>query len=94
MQGLTLPAVIRLLELEDDGEDDAREEAQARIRAAGAAAAPRRARRGGLVRVDTAERIRGSYGFRRDRFSAWLDGGDDGSIESRSRDFSGCAASS
>ena len=32
-------------------------------------------------------RIRGGYGFRRDRFSAWLDGGDDGSIESRSRDF-------
>ena len=34
VQGLTLPAVIRLLDLEDDGEDDAREEAQARIRAA------------------------------------------------------------
>jgi len=29
IQGLTLPAVIRLLHLEDDGEDDAREEAQA-----------------------------------------------------------------
>ena len=38
------------------------------------------------VRPDTAERIRGGYGFRRDRFSAWLDGGDDGSIEARSRD--------
>ncbi len=88
IQGLTLPAVIRLLELEDDGEDDAREEAQARIQAAGAALL----RLDALieeewVREDTAERIRGSYGFRRDRFSAWLDGGDDGSIEARSRDF-------
>ena len=34
IQGLTLPAVIRLLRLEDDGEDDARELAQARIQAA------------------------------------------------------------
>ena len=88
IQGLTLPAVIRLLDLEDDGEDDAREEAQARIRAASAALQ----RLDELVeedwvRDDTAERIRGSYGFRRDRFSAWLDGGDDGSIEARSRDF-------
>ena len=36
---------------------------------------------------DTAERVRGGYDFRRNRFSAWLDGGDDGSIEARSRDF-------
>ncbi|MGZ8782607.1 MAG: Na+/H+ antiporter [Gaiellaceae bacterium] len=88
IQGLSLPAVIRLLRLEDDGEDEAREEAQARIHAASA----------GLMRLDelaeedwvrpdTAERIRGSYGFRRDRFAAWLDGGDDGSIEARSQDF-------
>jgi CPA1 family monovalent cation:H+ antiporter len=88
IQGLTLPAVIRLLDLEDDGEDDAREEAQARIRAASAALV----RLDELVeedwvREDTAQRIRGSYGFRRDRFSAWLDGGDDDSIEERSRDF-------
>ena len=88
IQGLTLPAVIRLLDLEDDGEDDAREEAQARIRAASAALE----RLDELVeedwvREDTAQRIRGSYGFRRDRFSAWLDGGDDDSIEERSRDF-------
>ena len=88
VQGLTLPAVIRLLHLEDDGEEDAREEARARIHAAGAALL----RLDELVeedwvREDTAERVRGGYGFRRDRFSAWLDGGDDGSIEARSRDF-------
>ena len=39
------------------------------------------------MREDTAERVRGGYGFRRNRFSAWLDGGDDGAIEARSRDF-------
>jgi CPA1 family monovalent cation:H+ antiporter len=88
IQGLTLPAVIRFLDLEDDGEDVLREEAQARIDAAGAALV----RLDELVdedwvREDTAERIRGSYGFRRDRFSARLGGGDDGSIEARSQDF-------
>ncbi|MBA2298647.1 MAG: hypothetical protein H0W14_11495 [Actinobacteria bacterium] len=80
--------MIRLLRLQDDGEDDAREEAQARIHAARAALL----RLDELaeeewVRADTAERVRNGYGFRRDRFSAWLDGGDDGSIEARSRDF-------
>ena len=88
VQGLTLPAVIRLLRLEDDGADDAREEAHARIHAAGAALL----RLEELVdedwvRPDTAERVRGGYTFRRDRFSARLDGGDDGSIEARSQDF-------
>jgi CPA1 family monovalent cation:H+ antiporter len=39
------------------------------------------------VREDTAERVRGGYTFRQNRFAAWLDGGDDGSIEARSRDF-------
>ena len=88
VQGLTLPAVIRFLGLEDDGEDDAREEAQARIHAAAAAVARLEELAGeDWVRDDTAERIRGSYRFRRDRFAARLDGGDDGSIEARSLDF-------
>ena len=39
------------------------------------------------MREDTAERMRGSYGFRQNRFSAWLDGDDDGAIEERSLDF-------
>ena len=63
--------MIRLFEPEDDVADDAREEAQARIHAAGAALQ----RLDELVEEDWsagvdngAERIRGSYGFRRDRF--------------------------
>jgi Na+/H+ antiporter len=88
-QGLTLPAVIRLLRLEDDGEDDAREEAQARIHAATAALLRlEELEDEEWVRPDTAERIRGGYNFRRDRFSVRLDGSeDDGSIEARSQDF-------
>ena len=86
-QGLTLPYVIRLLGIEDDGRDE-REDAKARIHAAEAA----------LVRLeelvdeewvrdDTAERVRGAYRFRTNRFRARLDDGDDGSIESRSQDY-------
>ncbi len=88
IQGLTLPAVIRLLHLEDDGEDDARDLAQARIHAASAALMRLdELAEEDWVRADTAERVRGGYDFRRSRFSAWLDGGDDGTIEARSRDF-------
>lgn len=88
VQGLTLPAVIRLLRLEDDGEEEGREEAHARIHAAAAALARLDELTGEeWVREDTAERIRGGYGFRQSRFGAWLDGGDDGSIEARSLDF-------
>jgi CPA1 family monovalent cation:H+ antiporter len=86
-QGLSLPLVIRVLGLEDDGIDD-REEAKARILAAEAAIA----RLDELVqeewvREDTAERMRGLYGFRTDRFRARLDEGDDGVVETRSQDY-------
>ena len=88
-QGLTLPFVIRLLGLEDDGIED-REDAKARIKAAEAALA----RLEELVdqdwvRDDTAERVRGLYRFRSDRFRARLDDGDDGAIETR---FAGLSA--
>jgi monovalent cation/hydrogen antiporter len=86
-QGLTLPYLIRLLGVEDDGIED-REDAKARIHAAEAALA----RLEELVdeewvREDTAERVRGAYTFRTNRFRARLDDGDDGAIESRSQDY-------
>jgi monovalent cation/hydrogen antiporter len=88
IQGLTLPAVIRVLDLEDDSALEVREEARARINAAAAAVV----RLDELadedwVRDDTAERMRGLYSFRRDRFSARLDDADDGEIEARSLDY-------
>ncbi len=86
-QGLTLPLVIRALRLEDDGLQD-REDAKARIHAAQAALARlEELLEENWVREDTAERVRGLYRFRTNRFTARLDDGDDGSIESRSQDY-------
>jgi CPA1 family monovalent cation:H+ antiporter len=39
------------------------------------------------VREGTAERMRGLYGFRRDRFLSRLDPDGDGSVESQSQDY-------
>jgi Na+/H+ antiporter len=84
LQGLTLPALIRVLRVTDDG-GAAREDAKARIKAAEAALARlEELVEEGEVRPQTAERLRGAFGFRRDRFRARLDGDDDGAIEERS----------
>jgi monovalent cation/hydrogen antiporter len=86
-QGLTLPFVIRMLGLEEDGIDE-REDAKARIHAAEAALARLEELVGeDWVREDTAERMRGTYRFRTTRFRARLDDGDDGAVESRSQDY-------
>ena len=87
VQGLTLPALIQSLQLEDDGSAE-REENKARIHAADAALA--RLEELAVeewVRDDTAERMRGFYGFRRNRFSSRFDDGADGSIEERSQNY-------
>ena len=86
-QGLTLPALIRVLGMEDDGLAE-RETAKARIKAAEAALV----RLDELVdeewvREDTAERLRGAYRFRRDRFASRFDADSDGAIEARSLDY-------
>ena len=89
LQGLTMPAVIRVLGITDDGSAD-REDAKARIKTADAAL--RRLEElaaDGAVRPDTAERLRGLLGFRRNRFAARLDGDDDGAIEERSVAYQG-----
>ena len=86
-QGLTLPLVIRSLGIEDDGLDE-RQDAKARIHAAEAALTRlEQLLNEDWVREDTAERVRGAYNFRTNRFRARLDDGDDGSIESRSQDY-------
>ncbi len=85
VQGLTLGQVIRLVGLPDDRLDE-REEVLARLRAAEAAVD--RVDELAIedwVRADTAERTRGLYEFRRRRFAARLEGGEeDGSIDERS----------
>jgi CPA1 family monovalent cation:H+ antiporter len=87
LQGLTLPALIRVLNVEDDGLAE-KEEAKARIHAAEAALL----RLDELVdedwvREDTAERLRGAYGFRQERFRSRFDPDGDGSAEDRSQAF-------
>ena len=87
LQGLSLPLVIRLLNLEDDG-TAAKEETKARVYAADAALARLDELAGeSWVRDDTAERMRGLYRFRQNRFSARFDAEDDGAIEQRSQDY-------
>jgi CPA1 family monovalent cation:H+ antiporter len=85
IHGLTLPAVIRGLGLEADESTAEAEEAHARIRAA-EAALERLDRLVGesWVREDTAERMRGAYQFRIDRFAARSDPDGDGRIERQS----------
>jgi len=83
VQGLSLPALIRGLGLEDDGSRE-REEIKGRIRVAEAALA----RIEELVveewvREDTAERVRGLYNYQRSRFSARF-GDDEDVTEERS----------
>ena len=86
-EGLTLPLLIRVLNPEDDGLAE-KEEAKARIHAAEAAIA----RLDELldeewVREDTAERMRGLYGFRQERFRSRFDPDGDSSADERSRDY-------
>jgi monovalent cation/hydrogen antiporter len=85
VQGLSLPAVIRALGLEADDGGAESEEAEARVRAAEAALQRLDELVGeGWVLDDTAERVRGQYRFRIDRFSARTDPDGDGKIEKRS----------
>jgi Na+/H+ antiporter len=87
LQGLSLPAVIRVLRLEDDGLSE-KEETKARIHAAEAALGRLEELAGeDWVREDTAERMRGAYRFRASRFAARFDDEDDGMIEERSQSY-------
>jgi Na+/H+ antiporter len=86
-QGLTLPVLIKVLGLEDDGVA-AKEETKARIKAAEAALGRLDELVGeDWVREDTAERMRSLYNFRRSRFAARFDDEDDGMIEEQSQSF-------
>jgi CPA1 family monovalent cation:H+ antiporter len=86
-QGLTLPMLIRVLGVEADHLDE-KEEAKARIKAADAAIARlSELESEDWVRDDTAERLRGLYGFRRNRFASRFDRDDDGAIEEQSLSY-------
>jgi CPA1 family monovalent cation:H+ antiporter len=87
LQGLSLPALIRMLKVERDHTEQ-EEDAHARIQAAEAALARLEELAGeDWVRDDTAERMRGLYNFRRNRFSSRFDSESDGSIEEQSQAY-------
>ncbi len=84
VQVLTLPALVQVLRFEDDGSAE-REDAKARIKAAEAGLARlEQLATEEWVHEDTAERIRGQYRFRSNRFRARYDGNDDDGVEERS----------
>ena len=86
-QVLTLPGLLRLLGVHDDGGAE-REDAKARIKAAEAALARiDELEREGWVYEDTLERMRGQYRFRTNRFRARYEGNDDDGTEERSQQF-------
>ena len=87
VQGLSLPALIKAMRLQPDASEE-REDAEARIRAAEAAIARLDELAGeDWVRDDTAERMRGLYNFRRNRFSSRFDEASDGAIEEQSQAY-------
>src|SRR5215216_3268883 len=86
-QGLTLPALIKRLHLEDDGLER-KEDTKARVRAADAALERlEELLDEDWVRPETADRLRGLYTFRRTRFQARYDVEDDGAIEQQSQAY-------
>jgi CPA1 family monovalent cation:H+ antiporter len=87
LQGLSLPVLLAALRMESDGSAE-HEEAKARLLAADAALKRiDELEREDWVREDTAERMRGLYRYRRDRFKARFDAEDDGGYERRSSDY-------
>ena len=87
LQGLTLPSLIARLGLEDDRLAE-KEEAKARIYAAEAALARlEELLEEEWVLDDTADRLRGLYTFRRERFRTRFDAESDRTIEDRSTNY-------
>jgi monovalent cation/hydrogen antiporter len=85
LQGLSLPAVIRALGLEDDHVGE-REETHGRTRVAEAALERlEELAEEDWVREDTAERVRGLYNYRRNRFASRIDGDPEGGEERSAR---------
>jgi CPA1 family monovalent cation:H+ antiporter len=87
VQGLTLPVLIRTFGVEPDHLDE-KEDTKARIHAAEAALARlEELLEEDWVREETAQRMRGFYNFRRDRFASRFDTDSDGAIEEQSRNY-------
>ena len=85
VQGLTLPVLIRRLDVHEDGGDEESEELRARLAASEAALARlEELRETDWARADTIERVSRSYAFRHRRFAARAGAVEDRDYESRS----------
>jgi monovalent cation/hydrogen antiporter len=86
LQGLTLPSLIRVLDVEPDDADIVEQEGHARLQAAEAALERiEELEQEDWTRDDSVERLRAIYRYRRHRFAARFDDDvDDGAIEERS----------
>jgi Na+/H+ antiporter len=87
-QGLTLPWVLRVLDVHEDGKAEEREELHARLAAARAALEQLDAlEEEGWMREDTLERMRGLYRYRTQRFGARAGKVEDDGYEDRSQAY-------
>ncbi len=87
VQGVLMPAVVKLLGIEDEGGAE-KEELKARIYAAEAALERlEELSEEEWVREDTLERLRGLFRFRQERFRSRFDPESDGAAEDRSAAF-------
>ncbi len=87
LQGLTLPWLIRHLDVGDEHERET-EESKARLQATRVALARLdELENEDWVRDDTAERMRALLGYRKRRFAARFDGDDEGHFEKRSLNY-------
>ena len=87
VQGLSFPALLKVLGVEDEGRAE-KEENKARIYATEAALARlEELADEEWVREDTLDRVRRMFNFRRERFRSRFDPDSDGAIESRSLDY-------
>jgi monovalent cation/hydrogen antiporter len=87
VQGLSFPALLRLIGLEDEGRGE-KEENKARIYATEAALTRlEELADEDWVRDDTLERVRGMFNFRQQRFRSRFDPESDGELENRSLDY-------
>lgn len=88
LQGLTLPLLIKVLDVRDDGADEEREEVAARLAVVDAALGRlEELREEDWTKDDTIERVRRSYDYRQRRFTARRDGDGSDGYEERSEAF-------
>jgi Na+/H+ antiporter len=87
VQGLSFPALLKLVGIEDEGRTE-KEENKARIYATEAALARlEELAEEDWVRNDTLDRVRAMFNFRNQRFRSRFDPESDGEIENRSLDY-------